>query len=197
MTLLTVKRELAATQRALEGMRGAKTLDELEAAWRTFLQNANKVWTKIELVCKAPSPAQPWLGAHLRIRKKDMLLRYLHHARNSDEHTLTEIVSKQPGGIGIRGAAGTGGVYIKSMTINSGPQGTHIKYEGSPIEIVQVAPHVRLERVFDRGTWYNPPTQHLERQLTQADPVSVAEAGYEYMRSMVGEAEGRFFPPAA
>jgi hypothetical protein len=196
-TLLAAKRELAATKRVLEAMRAAQTLDDIEAAWRSFLQNANKVWTKLELVCKAPSPAQAWLGGHLRTRKTDMLLRYLKHARNSDEHTLTEIVSKQPGSIGIRGAPGTSGVYIKSMTINSGPQGTHIDYEGSPIEIVQTVPHVKLERVFDRGSWYNPPTQHLGQRLSQADPVSIAVAGFEYLRVMIEEAEGRFFPPAA
>jgi hypothetical protein len=196
-TLLAAKRELAATKRALESMRTAKTLDDLEAAWRSFLQNANKVWTKLELVCKAPSKAQPWFGGHLRARKKDMLLRYLHHARNSDEHTLTEIVSKQPGGIGIRGAPGTSGVHIKSMTIKGGPQGMHIDYEGSPIEIVQIAPHVQLERVFDRGDWYNPPTQHLDKPLGKTDPIGVAALGYEYICAMVAEAEGKFFSPAA
>ncbi len=174
-------------------MRAAQTLDDIEAAWRTFLNNAGKVWNKVELACKTVPRSQGWLGKHLRARKKDMLLRYVHHARNSDEHTLTEIVSRQPGGLGIRGAPGTSGVYVKSMTINSGPSGTQINYEGSPIEIVQIAPRVKLERVFDRGDWYNPPTQHLEKPLSSADPLVVAEAAFAYMDAMVGEGEQKFF----
>jgi hypothetical protein len=195
--LAAAKRDLAASRRALEAMRAAQSLDAIEAAWRSFLQEANKVWTKVELACKSHPKAQPWFGGHARLRKKDMLLRYLHHARNSDEHTLTEIVSRQPGGFAINPAPGMKGVYIDSMTISSGPSGTHINYRGSPIQVEVHTPHVQLERVFDRGAWFNPPTQHLDKRLMKNDPITVAELGYTYCERIVSEAESRFFPPSA
>ena len=125
-----------------------------------------------------------------------MLLKYLLHARNSDEHTLTEIVSEQPGGIGINPASGISGLYIKSLKMSGGPQGMNIRYEGSPAEIRVVRPHVRLERVYDRGEWYNPPTQHLSTPLSQRDPVAVATLGFDYYRAFLTDAEATFFPPA-
>ena len=97
------RRELAAAAKAIAGMRVAKSLDEFELEWRAYLNCIEKVWQKIENSCQhVKLTFQPWQGKFHRLRKKDMLLRYLKQARDADNHSIQDITKLQPGSRGYR-----------------------------------------------------------------------------------------------
>jgi hypothetical protein len=63
-------------------------IKDVESAWWSFLLSANSVYTKLEQGSKDNGKSKAWFGRAKHVRKNDPLLSYLHHARNSDEHSL-------------------------------------------------------------------------------------------------------------
>jgi hypothetical protein len=170
-------------------MRTAASFDAYEAAWRQFLQEINKVWKKVELECKKNPKFNGWRGKYVELRKTDALLSYVLHARNSDEHTLTEITKRMPGSIAIYAPPETGVVHIRSLTIR---EGGVIEYDGSPAVFQVTHPSVQLERVFDRGIWYEVPDSHLGEQSSERAPHSIAQRVVIFYADYVGSAELKF-----
>jgi len=91
------KRELQTAKRAIENMKNAHDFETLEDEWRIYLNAIEKFWVKSERVC-SPEHAkfQPWQGFYTKQRKKDPLLKYLKHARNSDQHSIQESMNTKP-----------------------------------------------------------------------------------------------------
>ena len=112
--------ELLSAAKALEAMRRAKSLDEFEVEWRAFLNCIEKVWQKAERCCQhVRGRFEPWQGSYHRLRKKDMLLRYLKQARDADNHSIQDVTKLHPGSRGYRFVNPRGG-YIKHMEIRNG-----------------------------------------------------------------------------
>ncbi|MFA6011587.1 MAG: hypothetical protein WC799_16485 [Desulfobacteraceae bacterium] len=94
--LYYAKRELDAAERAIERMTQAMSIEELEDEWKAFLNTIEKCWIKTERVCQhVKNKFQPWQGNYTNERKNDPLLRYIKHARNSDQHTIQEVFEKK------------------------------------------------------------------------------------------------------
>lgn len=84
-------------------------------------------------------------------------------------------------------------IVIKHLEF--GKDGQIVKYEGShPMHITFYPGRVELMRVKDRGSWYNPPAQHLGQPLQNSSPLDVAELGLKFYTAFVAEAEAKFFP---
>jgi hypothetical protein len=147
--------ELRAASRAIEGMRTASSIEEFEAEWRQFLTCLEKAWTKVERSCQhVRDKFEPWQGAYHRLRKKDMLLRYLKQARDADNHSIQDFTKITPGSRNIRFVSSQGG-YIKHMEIHGSEI---VAYEGDPIVIEDKQPQLVAGPVRNNGDWYNPPT---------------------------------------
>ena len=87
--LSQTKAEPRAAKRAVDAMTVATSLEELREAWQNFLSRLERVWIKAERECQPARQAfEPWQGKYKRMRRKDPLLAYLHHARNADHHTI-------------------------------------------------------------------------------------------------------------
>ena len=87
--LYHAKRELASAEKAIRRMSGAQSIEDLEDEWKNFLNSIEKVWVKAERSCQhIRNEFQPWQGKFARERKKDALLKYIKHARNSDNILL-------------------------------------------------------------------------------------------------------------
>jgi len=182
--------ELRAAARALAGMRSAKSLEEFEAEWKEFLTCLEKVWNKVERSCQPMrNRFEPWQGTYHRLRKKDMLLRYLKQARDADNHSIQDFTKIKPGSRGIRFANPRGG-YIKHMEIRGGEI---TSYEGDAIVVEDKAPHPVAVPVKNNGEWFNPPTSHLGQQVTTHHPVALAELGLKFYEEYVNEVERQFF----
>lgn len=101
-------------------MRNAKSLDEFETEWRSYLNAIEKLWQKVERCCQHVRDAfEPWQGSYHRLRKKDMLLRYLKQARDADNHSIQDVTKIQPAQRGYRFVNPHGG-SIKHMEIRTG-----------------------------------------------------------------------------
>lgn len=188
------RRELDGATAAFKRMKEASSLDDFESAWRSYLASVNRVWSKLEALAKKTAGRfQPWLGERSTVRKEDMLLRYLLHARNSDEHTLTEVVERRAPSMGIT-AGPTGAALVRSLRIRA--DGT-VEFDGEGSLAITFRPErVVLARVLDRGEWYDAPTHHLDRPLLSVEPLHVAELGLRYYTAIVEEADRDFFGAA-
>lgn len=183
------KAELKSAERAISTMKVAKTFEDFEESWKFFLISIEKCWTKIERAFQHKrNTFEPWQGQYKKLRKNDRLLRYIHHARNVDQHTVQEIVEHIPGYNSIAVPV-DGEVYIEKLETD----GSVINYIGTKPPIISLRPsRIELCRIKDRGDWYNPPTRHLELNLSQRDPISVAQKGFEFYSKLLTEAEQKF-----
>ena len=172
-------------------MRAACNFEEFEDAWQDFLGCLEKSWIKTERACQPFSNRfQPWQGRFKKRRKDDLLLRYLKHARNADEHTLQETVEHHPGHRTLNPAYGNSW-YIEHLEIQGGEI---VSYSGDkPLVVRDYPARLELRRFQDSGTWYEPPAYHQGRRLQQRDPISVAETGLRFYTHFVEQAEERFF----
>lgn len=189
--------ELAAAAKAITGMRDAKSLDEFETQWRSYLNAIEKLWQKVERCCQHVRNAfEPWQGVYHRLRKKDMLLRYLKQARDADNHSIQDVTKIQPGRRGYRFVNPIGG-YIKHMEIRNGEV---VHYEGDPMVVEETPPHPVAVAIKNNGEWFNPPTSHLGQPIKTQHPLLLAELGLKFYSEYLDETEKKFFagkPPSA
>ena len=168
----------------------------MEQAWTNFLVELDRVWVKVELVCKAHPKFAPWQGQHRRRRKRDPLLRYLTQARDSGEHTLGDLTAQVPGGIGIGAKPGTT-VHIKRLVINAtGPGQVEIEGDRPENLMISLTPNqIELLDVSNRSGRHKVPRSHLGTPIVEPTPLAVGELGLAYWRSFAEEAEVKFLAP--
>ena len=182
--------ELAAAEKAIGGMRRAQSLDDFEVEWRAYLNCIEKLWQKVERSCQHVCGVfAPWQGKYHRLRKKDMLLRYLKQARDADNHSIQDVTKIQPGSRAYRFANPQGG-YIKHMEIRNGAV---VHYEGDPMTVEETLPHPVAVPVKNNGEWFNPPSSHLELPVTTHHPVDLAVLGLMFYSGYIAEVEKKFF----
>jgi hypothetical protein len=129
-----------------------------------------------------------WKGRYEGLRKSDPLLLYLINARGSEEHTVNEIVSRQPGGIGINPAEGNS-LYVERMEIDKGkifiksPQNIWVDF---------ILPRINLLPVINRGRTYPVPTIHLGKPIDPTRIIEIAEAGVSFYKDLLDDVERSF-----
>jgi hypothetical protein len=156
----------------------------LESAWWAFLLATNAVYTKLEQGSKGDGGDEAWFGQAKELRRKDELLSYIHHARNSDEHRLESVTApKGIGGYAVEGAE----VVLDSEGNITGIKAT----AGVPMRVQLTPPGIRLLPVTDRSRTYNPPTTHLGQTLWDNSPLWVAKSALHYLEGLVADAAAR------
>ena len=187
MQLKQARDEIRSAKKAIARMKDATTLEDLEDEWRNYLSAIEKIWIKTERSLAQNPKFQPWQGRYKRIRKKDSLLRYLKHARNSDQHTIEDLVEAKPGKHEIRIE---GPVAISKLRIEKGQL---LEYEGSkPLQISITPERTELIRVKDGSKGYNPPFEHKGKPISWPDPILVANLGLTFYTAFVEKAEKKF-----
>lgn len=186
-----LRKDLWAAERAIHGMESARSFDEFEEAWLQILNNLGKLWEKLDALSKAARGTfLGWYGQQAGFRRDDPLLRYLHHARNADQHTMQAVIAHQPGTRSISVPGGPGEVHIKHLEIRGGKV---LHYQGShPLTVKEAPARVELLRVEDRGVGYDPPTAHLGIPLSRLDPTFVAKTGVDFHRGVIDEAAEKY-----
>ena len=100
-------------------------------------------------------------------RRDDMLLAYIHHARNCDTHRLEPMTAQMPGG-------------------------RHIVDLSEPEQVSHSGPaHLMPLPVTDKGVTYDPPIRHKNIGLAYADVGMIAFIAGMYLQEMVAEASSR------
>ena len=180
--------ELAKAKASIEGMRNAKSLDEFEEHWKTFLHVLERVWNKAWHHYSKSPKWNEWKGKYEKLRKKDPLLAYLINARGADEHTVNEIVSREHGGIGINPAEGNS-LYIEEMTIN---KGTISIKSPQKIRVDFIPARTTLLPVVNRERTYPIPISHRGTPIDPSKVIEVAEAGVEFYEEFLNDVEATF-----
>ncbi len=186
------KRELLAAEKALERMSSSENIDDLEDDWKIFLGAIEKCWVKVERACQPyRNEFQPWQVSFARDRKKDALLKYVKHARNSDNHSIQETMQIADESSSMYVEGGPGVTHIENLEIRNGKL---VSYKGNrPLVIENLPKRIELVRIQDSGKWYNPPKTHKLIKLLWPAPLDVATLALEYYRDFVKQAEDKFF----
>jgi hypothetical protein len=189
-----VKMRLQRAATALEAIRNATTLQELEPVWTDYLSAHNSIFTILEQGAKSEPKSRQWFGAKKQFRKKDPLLNYLHQARNADEHGIPSVIEHRlTGGITFGEQPAGLGNKITSVTFKPvGQKEVVLAHDEAGIANMTVLrPVMLLLRVHDDRfkTSFDPPTEHLGKPLNNPRPVGVAEAGLSYAIHLIAEAE--------
>ncbi|EGG92916.1 hypothetical protein IMCC1989_2179 [gamma proteobacterium IMCC1989] len=184
------KAELRSAKRSIEAMISADSLEIFEEEWRDYLNCIEQLWNKVERSCQHKrSQFEPWQGQFKRLRKKDMLLRYLKQARHAHNHSIQEVMEAKPASKSINFAGGKGG-YIKSLKFESGNI-TH--YEGDPLEVIDRPKRYAAIKVKNEGKWYNPPASHLDKKFISDSALDIAIAGLAFYECYISQVEEQFF----
>ncbi len=173
--------------------------------WYQFLINASGIFTVLEQGAKMDQRCFNWYGNKKSERKRDPLLSYFHHARNSDEHGLdfgTEVTpNKFIGGIKAEGASRRfmdegGNIYedvgaaFELTNVNPSDIPKFTSLDGKPVSSQFTPAKISLVAVTDRGRVYHPPNEHLGTPMNVTNPVEAAAILLEYLRHLIDEAEG-------
>jgi len=180
--------ELAKAKTCIEGMRNSRSLDQFEEQWKSLLHRLERIWNKTSHYYGKSPKWNGWKGKYEQLRKKDPLLIYLVNARGADEHTVNEILSREPGGIGINPAEGNS-LYIERMSINRGQ--ISIK-SPQKIRIDFIPAKTKLLPVVNRGRTYPVPASHRGKVIDPTKVVEVAETAVEFYEEFLNDAESYF-----
>jgi hypothetical protein len=181
---------------ALDGVRSASETypfnqKAFETAWWAFLLAANGVFDKLGAASTAHPKSKNWMGQKRYLRKKDDLLKYMHQARNADEHGLEPPTEHGP----VDAFPLHPDIYVErsprgEVTNVSVPSGWPA---GKPI--VQLQPTMSLKAVTSQyGDLFAVPTSHLGQPIIDQRPVPVAQLLLDYLSGLVEEA--KTLPPS-
>lgn len=171
-------------KRSIAEFKSAKRFDIAASAWSDFLIAASGVYSKLEQGAKGAGKSEAWFGRKKHERKNDQLLRYLHHARNADEHGIEPTTANRRS-FEVRG----GGSYRFDGTFGSHTDMT-ITHQDGPPPIIEFGTKIVLAPVTDTrfGDRFEPPTEHLGAPIPEPDPEIVAALALSYLEGLISEA---------
>ena len=180
---------LAEAFRFFEQLKLTNNCSDFESAWNGFVVNLNSVYSTLEQSVKGYPCSEAWFSREKKKRKADQALQYLWQARNSNEHSIREILVRHPGGIGIGHPSGS--MFIKELRVGS--EGIeHLEGwgpDGSPLEIKAYPERVELVPVFNRGQWFDPPSHFFDEELKERTPVELASKVLAHMTYLFSDAQ--------
>jgi hypothetical protein len=165
---------LASARARLVELESSKDYNAARRCWYDFLLPSNAVFSVLEQGAKGQNKSAPWFGSKRRERRDDPLLRYVHHARNADEHNVPSVTELDRQKVvmvedgkpiaEIRDVVGNKGTFY-SLSADPSPNLTKIN------EMRVYPDRAKLIRVYDSGVWYDPPSEHLGLQIEDNGPM--------------------------
>jgi hypothetical protein len=180
--------ELERAEAAIAAMRDAGNLNDFEEHWKQYLHRVERVWNKARAHYGRSPKWLGWASKYEQARKSDPLLCYLINARGAEEHSVNEIVGREPGGVGINAAEGTS-LHIKRIEQRDGKL---VIESDQPLKIDFIAARTTLVPVTNRGRVYPVPSSHLGQQIDPKAVPNLAELATTYYRTALAAAE-QFF----
>jgi hypothetical protein len=187
------KTKLRKAEKAFDALKAADSYETAEEAWSDFLQAASTIYSKLEQGSKSKGTSAGWYGRKKKERKDDQLLRYLHYARNSDEHGIERVAA--------RGGNQRDAITNHPLKFNErreytiaevrDPKTGEVKHTN--LKAWLYGPSLVMIRVHDRrfNDHCDPPTEHLGNKIDLDDNslVGIAKLGVAYLKALVAEAE--------
>jgi hypothetical protein len=170
---------------AISRMQSSVKYRPYASAWSDFLLAASGIYSKLQEGAKGCGISDGWFGRKKHERKNDELLRYLHHARNADEHGLggTELLYRS-----FRVVSGN----VRSIGVGFNAAGDpEFNIDKDPDAVVESDGFsLMLKAVKDTryGDTFLPPKQHLGEALPpEPKALDVARMAIKYLEGMVDE----------
>jgi len=184
---------LEKTKSRLLEMQTAASLADLEEAWTSLVHDLDRLWNKAHSHYGKSPKWSGWVGRFTAVRRKDSLLSYLMHARNTDEHTVSPITERTGGSVVSNPKDRSRPMFIKSAVITS----NSIKIEGDNIVTTFRPGRVALLPVVDReGRAHAVPTQHLGAPMDPSNVLEAARLAVSWYARLIAEAEEFFCGPS-
>lgn len=181
------RERLGRLRRAAEVFCSNAPSKEREGAWFDFLHAQGTIFSKIEQAAKVSNTSDRWFAAKKAERKSDELLRYLHHARNAQEHSIRVISSSGitvlRGNIRLRGGGDTA-----SLTFATDHEGKGFASSENVSNFEFLEDEIVLEDVVDRGVTYQVPKQHLGSAISHLENRQIIELARKYFEILIKEA---------
>jgi hypothetical protein len=174
----------------LAGVKKSKNFGEFQNSWAAFLLSANTIYTSLEQGAKSYSKSEQWFREKKKLRKNDVLLQYLHQARNADDHGIEPVTKLIPGSVNIGPIDPNRRAVISNSLVEISDDGIKISNLAGidNLRIEETPPKVALITVTNRGVPYPPPSKHAGSALTDVSPVNVASLGIAYLERLIDEA---------
>lgn len=158
----------------------------LRVDWSDFIMAASTIYTKLEQGSKGNRKSESWFAMQKHKRRKDPLLRYLHAARNSDEHGLE--VGTGPGAFAT--------TLHESAAVKVDAAGIHLDFDKgtSPAppgtDLFQITIGFYPLPVTDArfNEQFIPPSSHLGRPIVNPTAAAIAMLALSYLEQMIAEA---------
>lgn len=175
---------LRKAERALASLKSSSNFEDAEEAWSDFLLAVSGIYSKLEQGAKGNGKSTGWFGRFKKARKDDPLLRYLHFARNSDEHGIERITSRS-GCSTLLGTVPPFGHRIPAQFRRI--DGVTKEPTGDWIDGFVPGPHLTLTRATNTrfGDFADPPKLHLGEAVDHRYPADVGSAVMPYLREIL------------
>lgn len=176
---------------ALVALRRADDFPSAEKAWSSFLLATSTFFSKLQQGSKTNGKSKTWFGRQLYVRKNSPVLRYIHFARNADEHGIIRVTVRRGDnwwqgrqlGFGERISAPV--QRVDQVTLDP---------IGEPIKAWALGPYVQLVRAYDtRYNDYCDPPELKDKIGT--NPIDVAEEALPLPRRILAEAAELILKP--
>ncbi len=164
-------------------------------AWSDFLSQSSRFYSKLEQGAKGCKTSEPWFGRKRHERRKDPLLSYIHHARDTDEHGLDYVVAETGSRLNVHMAEGAERINTSFEMMVDSQGKVHIRNPQtttpesvSAMELVE--PRMELVIVKDNrfNDSFHPPSMHLDRPIVFNSPATVANLMIAYLSMLLDEA---------
>jgi hypothetical protein len=174
---------LGRAKKELADLIASNDFDTLERHWERLLDEANKVFTRLEQASKASKTGMDWWGMHVHEWRVDPLLSYVRAARDASQHTIQEIAREHK---------------VSARQVTPTPEETEAAHRtaqkvGKPyalLGLIEVTPaHAEVLEVTNRKRPYPSPASHLGMPVTNNTPGAIGELALSYLERMMKEAE--------
>lgn len=163
--------------RAITEFQHASCYEKAETAWTDFIFALASVYSKFEQGAKGISKSEAWYEKALR--KSDPVLRYLHYARNAEEHGIELATARHPNGGFPNLGYGQREEFIVSPFDPTTMQAT-----GESVPAWAYGEHLKLVRAHNRrhNDYCDPPFADID---PPGDPVAVGIRGLLLIQKML------------
>jgi hypothetical protein len=177
---------LEKAERAMQAFENATNYDEAEDAWTDFLLATGAIYSKLGNGAKGNGKSLAWFGTKKKLRKDDPVLRYLHYARNSEEHGLQRLTARHPDANWESGPIPFGKrISLGPATIHDGETN---EVKAGPFEAFAYGPRVALIRACDDRfhDFCDPPYGY--EGIVADDPLELARVALPMFEAIIEEA---------
>ncbi len=166
---------------AAELLGNAKDSRTAAAAWEDFLIAAGGFYSILERAARTTPAEIGWYGRIKHVRKNDPLLRYIHHARNAEEHGCQPIsLPASTSGTLLTPGSSVWFTAKDGHWIASDVRG-NVHFSKDAIRLVTV----HDERFKDS---FDPPCKHLGIPIEDTSAANIAELAITYLENVFSEA---------